>query len=207
MKLSRQCSFTILLAFFISTRVVLPESNRLEGCQDPQLTASALAKLRSVPWRDISLDRLRAMWPGQVDGLDCDADHCTSLWTKGRIISGHCECCELFYFGTDGMEAMSGKQRLDAVVINYSTSSRAEAIETAKLYAKAVGVPMNLAPGIGNHGTNEFSWDGSTSGESAYLNVKFRRTGALWTLNLYLSRDREATISHERLRDEDKDCR
>ena len=60
------------------------------GCPDTHAVSAALAKLRKYDWRETSLAQLQAVWPTHLDGLDCDASGCTSVWSKDRIIANQC---------------------------------------------------------------------------------------------------------------------
>src|SRR5439155_20835068 len=124
------------------------------------------------------------------DGLDCEAKGCTSVWSKGRIIGGHCECCETFFFDVDEGAGKSRKERLDVVVINYSASSRDELVGVARGFAKAVGLAADNIDTVGHEASQEYSLEQGAAGEPSFLNLRWTRRGTVWTLNFYLSHDR-----------------
>jgi hypothetical protein len=178
-------------------------SGRLEGCPDTSVTAEALARLQQVDWTAVSIAKLRATWPTNLGGLDCDVEGCTSLWHKGRIISEHCECCETFYFEVDGGKGKPRREQLDALVINYSAPSRDDVVAVAKDFATAVGVPVAKLESIGREQSNEFSWDGRLPGGLSLVSVKLLPLKNLWTLYFYLSHDPQRAPDSEPARRDD----
>jgi hypothetical protein len=162
----------------------------LEGCPEPSVTARALAQLQRADWQGMTIAKLQATWPTQLDGLDCEAKGCTSVWSKGRIIGGHCECCETFFFDVDDAAGKSHKEHLDVVVINYSASSREELVSVARDFAKAVGLAADKIDTVGQEASQEYSLAQGAAGEPSFLNLRWTRRGTVWTLNFYLSHDR-----------------
>jgi hypothetical protein len=70
----------------------------LLGCPNLKSMAEALSKIAQSDWRQISLSQVQALWPSHPDGMDCNSNTCSSVWHKGRIIDGHCECCTTIIF-------------------------------------------------------------------------------------------------------------
>jgi len=75
-------------------------SNQLEGCPDPKVIAEALEKIKDAGWQNVSLQRLREVWPTELSAADCGAEASLSAWSKDRIIKDHCQCCTTFFFCT-----------------------------------------------------------------------------------------------------------
>jgi hypothetical protein len=170
----------ILVAF---TRLEAKEA-RLAGCPDPIAVAAGLARLQQSGWQEVSVDRLRAIWPTPLEGLDCTADTCSSLWTKGRIIDGHCECCETFFFdarhGDDGI----GGEHLNNIVINFSAGRREDVVSTAKTLAAASGLPAGDVASIGREALQNFHWYSTRQQRREMLGVEIHivRRASLWEL-------------------------
>jgi hypothetical protein len=162
-------------------------SRPLEGCPEPSATAAALARLERVRWATIDVAGLRRVWPDNLDGLDCVNGRCSSLWSKGRIISGHCECCATFFFDEEKHSRAAPGQRLGVVVVNYSAGSFGEVVSAGRKFAASIGVPADEVATIGASGSRDFSWDGNSLGETALLKVSFRHQASVWTVTFYLS--------------------
>lgn len=163
---------------------------RLEGCPNPVLLAKVVTRLRGLEWQNLSVAGVRAMWPAALDGLECAAESCSSLSHRGRIIGGHCQCCETFYFdvtrGSDGRR----QEALDAVVIDYSSAGRNEAVATAKGLATAAGLSEDKVATVGRDRSQQFSWQDSQRQHILILNAKFARVGSVWTVYFYFSQNR-----------------
>jgi hypothetical protein len=159
----------------------------LEGCSDPTTLASSLAKLRQSHWQDMTVARVQAIWPIELRGVSCDTLSCSSVESKGRIINGHYECSEAFQFDVkrDGDKVV---ERLNNIIIHYSTSDQKGTTETVKTLAKAAGLTeSDLRLISGAEPEQDFHWD-SAKGEVSTLVVMFSRNGSVWTGSLNFSR-------------------
>jgi hypothetical protein len=162
---------------------------RLEGCQDPALIAKALGELQTKDWREISLVRLQDMWPTQVRALDChNAETCTSGWSQDRIIDGHCECCELFYFETKPAGDARNKEHLENIIIHYTAAERDEVVRAARGFAQALGMPENELRNVGRDESQDFSWMDSQKQLLSGFNVEFTHKGSKWKAYFNFSR-------------------
>ena len=122
------------------------------------------------------------MWPTQLIPLDCKDNGCVSVWSQDRIIMGECECCEVFHFRKDSEEGASRPERLENIVIHYSSRQRQDAIEAAKILARAAGFADTDISAIGRESPQHFEWDSKSPGENVYfsLEVHLTKRSKLW---------------------------
>ena len=156
------------------------------GCPDTHAVSAALAKLRKYDWRETSLAQLQAVWPTHLDGLDCDASGCTSVWSKDRIIANQCECCTTFFLGAYRGEKGSRSAHLTSIAINFSDRDRDVVISTAKELSLASGLGESDRKLIGSD-IRTFSWQDVPRRLVCILDVSIRRSGVIWTLNFNFS--------------------
>lgn len=109
------------------------------------------------------------------------------MWSKDRIISGHCQCCATFILGVQGTAATPRTEALDNVVLKYSISERAESIRIAKEFVRALGLSAPEVANIGNNSEQSFHWQ-LDNGKLALLFVDITRGADGWELYLNLSR-------------------
>ena len=173
--------------------VILPMSlrgqaggNNLEGCINPNAIAEALTKLHKSNWRDVSLDQLRAIWPAELAGKDCDPGGCRDVWSEDRIISGHCQCCATFTFRIQGVEAKPRTEWLDNIVINYRSRQRSKLVVTARKFAAALGLRQDALDTVGTDSVQNFHWEtsGGPGRELSAIELRFVREGHEWELYL-----------------------
>ncbi len=166
-------------------------ANQLEGCLDPNAITAALERIRVTDWRNVSLRGLRSIWPTELDALDCDTEVCHSVWSKDRIIKGHCQCCATFYFDVKhDSEGPSRREELQNIIINYTGHHREEIVAAARAFAKASGLPESDLATIGNDAVQNFSWESTRGSEKDIYGVelRFTRQGALWELYFNVGR-------------------
>lgn len=164
--------------------------NQPEGCLDPNAIAGALERIREVGWQNVSLQRLRSIWPRELDALDCDTEVCHSVWSKDRIIKGHCQCCTTFFFEVHHNPDGSRGEKLQNIIINYTGHRREEIVAAARGLARASGLGKSDLATLGNNPIHNFSWQ-STRGDEKDLygvEVRFTRQGRLWELYFNISR-------------------
>lgn len=163
----------------------------LEGCEDPAVVSVALANLHRYNWQSVSLDQLRSIWPVDIDGQECDPGGCRSVWCKDRIISGHCQCCASFSFRIQGTKDKPRTVWLDNMVINYSSSGRAEVVAAAKMFARALGLGTSELETVGRDSVQSFDW--KTNGKAGYevsaIGLQFIDAGTHWELRLSSSQN------------------
>ena len=164
---------------------------RLEGCADAPEIAKALAKLEEKDWQEVSLAQLRPIWPTELVGLSCDSDVCHSVWSKDRIIGGHCQCCATFSFKVQAGENGPRNAQLDEVIINYAALQREEIVAIAKAFAKASGLGAADLATVGRDSVQNFHWS-SLRGkhqELSGIEVRISREGRVWELYLNWGRN------------------
>ncbi len=186
----RMCPYPIVfLAFsYCWNRPVVARA--LEGCPDPRSITKALSQLRLSPWRDVSVARLQTMWPNELLGIDCNTDVCSSVGSKGRVINGHYECGETFFFNVTQNKNGAWQTELNNVVIHYSSRKKEEVVMTARMLASATGLSEAEAATIGQDSDQSFDWENDDKSVLSGLNVTFSQTGTVWTVSLNLSRFR-----------------
>lgn len=180
--------FSLAVLMLISARSL--GADYPEGCLDPNAIAGGLEKLGGIGWQNVSLQRLRSIWPTELDGLDCNSAVCQSVWSKDRIIKGHCECCTTFYFDVERSANAPKVEKLQNIIINYTGKSREEIVAVARSLATASGLRKSDATTIGDDALGNFSWKsrGEENKELYGLEVRFTSQGALWELYFNLAR-------------------
>ncbi len=165
-------------------------SNQLEGCPDPKVIADALEKIKDAGWQNVSLQRLREVWPTELSAADCGAEASLSAWSKDRIIKDHCQCCTTFFFVQQDQSETKG-ERLQNIVINYTGRRREEIVAAARGLARATGLGDSDLATVGNDTVQNFTWKGTRGNDKDDLyglEVRFTRQGALWELYFNVSR-------------------
>lgn len=145
------------------------------------------AKLRQSDWREISVARLQTIWPVALWGVDCDSTVCSSVESKGRVISGDYECSEIFFFYIKRTTDAKPEERLTNLVIHYSASRKKSVITAAKMMARALKLQEPELTTGGNESEQVFDWQDKMTDISA-LNVEFSHTRNVWTVTLNFSR-------------------
>ena len=162
------------------------ENKRLDGCPEPNAIAGALERIRETGWQKVSLPRLRSIWPTELDGLDCDAKVCRSAWSKDRIIKGHCQCCSTFLFEQERNADGSKSEKLQNIIINYTSHRREDLVAVAKGFGRASGFKEADINIIGNDATQDFTWEGQK--EFYGVEIRFTARDSLWELYFNISR-------------------
>jgi hypothetical protein len=183
MKLQRL--LVVVFAFAVAANSQT-RNGRLEGCPNPTAIAAALEKVQHSLWQDMSVARVQAIWPTELLGASCDSTTCSSVESKGRIISGRYECSEVFLFDVKRGDGETPVERLNNLVIHYSTSQKTATIEAAKLMAKALGLSGRDLAILGNATQHDFHWD-SGNEEISRLAVEVNQQGSVWTITLNFS--------------------
>ena len=188
-------SVILSLAILSASAQVVPRTTarevKLEGCPNPTSVAMGLAKLRESDWRQLSLDRLRSIWPTTLVGKDCDEGGCRGVWSPDRVIEGQCQCCAVFLFKTHGTSTQPRTEWLDNIVINFATPDRSALVSIAQSFAKALG----FADADWNSMTSERGLDlmrettGRNGEDLSLLRLQITSEGNLWRLNLNSSQN------------------
>ncbi|MBZ5679428.1 MAG: hypothetical protein LAO24_04895 [Acidobacteriia bacterium] len=183
MKLLRLLAVVFFFAVAANSQT---RNGRLEGCPNPTTIAAALEKVQHSRWQDMNVARVQAIWPTELLGASCDRATCSSVESKGRIIGGRYECSEVFLFDVKRGDRGAAIERLNNLVIHYSTSQKSETIEAAKLMAKALGLAESDLAILGNSTQQDFHWDIANE-EISRLAVEVNQKGSVWTLTLNFS--------------------
>ena len=173
---------TLILVFALYGRN-LASDFRLTGCPDPEAIAGALAKLDAIDWHKLSSTQVRSIWPTNLNSISCERDTgCRMFGSKGRIIEGDCECCEMFDFDLKPNPADGDELR--NIIIHYSSRDREETISVAKRLAKATGLPDAKLATVGQDSIQRFQWiDGQRRvGQPSDLELQFTHHGTAWQL-------------------------
>jgi hypothetical protein len=142
-----------------------------------------MAKLAADDWNSVSLAKLRTVWPTELSGLDCDAEVCHSVWSKDRIIAGHCECCATFAFTIHKKGDGKRVEQFEEVVLNYSTAERNLLVEAAKRMIGAAGLSATDVAALGSADEQDFHWAAGEN-ELSTIEVCFKHCGKVWELFL-----------------------
>lgn len=170
---------SVTLLFPVHTQRVSPS-----GCGDVKGLAAALEKLAMRNWKTISDKRLQSMWPTELSDRDCNQGTCALMERDDRVINNACECCQLFLFIPD-----NGSNRLENIIIYYSTYQHDDIVRAAKKLAQALGVPAERASAIGlrNSVTGAWHLDGeSQTMGSMEVDIVHRTT--VWVAYVSVSR-------------------
>ena|SRR6266404_8501285 len=162
---------------------VAQHERRLEGCVDPRIIATVLAKLRQSNSQAISVKQVRSMWPTELlDEETSKTSH--ELQSKDRILKGNCQCCTDFEF-TVHQEGGVTREELDGVAVNYSARRRETLVIMAKLFAKAVGLGKAGLRTVGHGSTEDYQWRTHKGSETRLyvIELRFTREAAgLWKM-------------------------
>jgi hypothetical protein len=159
---------------------------RLEGCLTESAIASAAAKLAQEDWHNVSLAKLRTIWPTELSGLNCDADVCHSVWSMDRIIGGQCQCCATFAFKIHQAAGGAKVEQLDEVVLNYSAAERDRLVEATRKIVSAMGLSGADLATVGSADEQNFHWANTavSEREMSAVEVRFKHQGNVWKLFL-----------------------
>lgn len=166
-----------------------PAFGQLEGCRNPAVISTALSHLVQLDWANLSAEEVQKIWPVELRGLDCDSQRCTSIESKERIIDGHYECSEIFFFGPpdEQPEAPLSRLHLQSAVIHFTTASKQQTLTAAKTLAKAAGLSeLDLQKLADDHAV-QFLWEYDKSRMTG-MTVDFANRGNSWTVTLHISR-------------------
>jgi len=90
----------LYIMFAIAPVVCFAQSEKPpQGCVDPRIIATVLAKMTQANQQAISVKQVRSLWPAELTDVENTATS-RSLRSEDRIIKGHCECCTDFRFKT-----------------------------------------------------------------------------------------------------------
>ncbi len=160
------------------------QDGRLEGCVEPKTIAAVLGGLRPDNPRPLTVERLREMWPTYpVDAQVVSSDDSRFFKSDDRILGGHCECCETFGFKVV-REGAAAPRELHNVIVNYSARRRAALVETASLFARALGLGAADLKTVGAEDWQDFRWE-KYKGEERRLyaiDLRFAREAGLWKM-------------------------
>lgn len=174
------CSAAMIMLAFAIPIAGHPAPARLSGCQDPTAIAAAIAKLRAINWQNVSATRLSEVWPRQLTPVDCNGGECKSTSSEDRIIAGVCACCEIFYFDKEAGSAQP--KQLNNIVIHYSASTRREAIEAGRRFARGAGFAEADVAMIGQMSQQHFEWDSRDEGIYFSVEIHLTQRRNLWDL-------------------------
>jgi len=183
----RLCSTLVVLLSLGGLLTGGAKAAPLEGCPDPVSIANALAGLSEGDWRAVSVARLKELWPTELVGVDCDSTACSSVESRGRIINGHYECSEIFFFDIQRNANETPRTQLKNLVIHYSTRERKKIMEAAKVLARATGISGAQAAEIGRESRQDFHWQNDGLPTLSGLSVEIAHKGKVWTVTLNLS--------------------
>jgi hypothetical protein len=172
------CALVLLLP-----AIPRPAAPPLEGCPTEAAIASGMAKLAADDWTSVSLAKLRTIWPTELSGLDCDADACRTVWSKDRIIGGHCECCSTFAFTIHQKDDGKRVDQLEEVILNYSVAERDLLVEAAKKIVGAAGLNATELATLGSTEEQDFHWAAGKK-ELSTIELRFKHEGNVWELFL-----------------------
>ncbi|MGA8221913.1 MAG: hypothetical protein WB780_09700 [Candidatus Acidiferrales bacterium] len=167
------------------------KGGRLRGCLGAERIAEGVAKLRGEGWQNLTVARLRSIWPVGLDPLDCGASDCRSVVRQGRVIDGHCECCEVFEFMLLPGEDKTRVEQLHNVIIHYTAGQQKEAVEVAKQFAKAAGLSDTELAAVGGDTVQKFGWWNPAQNQQEHFGIEihFTRRGHLWEVYFAVGRD------------------
>jgi hypothetical protein len=170
----------IILLLLVDLGSSLASGSRLERFPDPDAIANGLSKLEQSDWQGLSSAEVRAIWPTGLTNVACESERgCRIFGSSGRIIEGHCECCETFDFAVKH-DAADGDE-LQNIIIHYSAREREEVVGVARKLAKAVGLPDSKLAEVGKSKSQRFHWESSQgSATDRDLELQFGRVGKVW---------------------------
>ena len=195
---------------------VAQHERRLEGCVDPRIIATILARMQHGYSKTTSREQVRSIWPTEL--LEEETSQTSRLLeSKDRILRGNCQCCTDFEFNIH-QEGGVTREEMDGVIVNYSARRRETLVMIAKLFAKAVGLGKADLRTVGKGSTEDYQWQTHKGSETRLyvIEIRFtRETAGLWKMyflpHWYLveplkdpakespERDKEETRSRESL--------
>jgi hypothetical protein len=187
---------TLLLTLLLIIVMAASAARRSElcGCNDPKRIAELILKLQANDWSTLSVERIQSIWPTPLVEITCqNPNGCRALVSQGRVINGHCECCEAFTFGGknnfDGMRS----EELKNMVLHYTNSNRTEIVNAARVLARAAGLSGTHVAGVGGEPVQRFEWKTTEQklGSNSVLEVGFVHVQDNWELYFALTRENE----------------
>lgn len=163
------------------------ENVRLEGCGDVRAITKALAKLEESDFKEMSLDRIQAMWPTKLEASNCTVDACGSLLHQGRIVEGQCLCCEKIDIDRSTNPDGGVDQSL-VVTIYYSAHDEKQVVAASKALAKAAGLTHDEVGTVGRESEQSFQWKGTREAEMFLMSVRLAHREKLWTAYAHIER-------------------
>jgi|ERR1700733_4200523 len=160
------------------------DEGRFKGCIPQAKIEAALQLLHDSDWAALSTERVKSMWPHDLHEDDCNPEYCGTLRSQDRIIGGVCECCEAFFFKVDGALLKANSEHLVDVVINYGASTSHDALNAAKSFALALGLPESEASRVKVNAEQDFSWKQSGGNKLSLLTVGIGHKGDRWAVYL-----------------------
>jgi hypothetical protein len=180
---------TLLAAVLVlaSAQTTAPSEGHLVGCPNPATASEALAEIQRNDWRELSVERIQAIWRFPFDELKCESEKgFRMLVSKSRVINGHCECCEAFIFDVERNEGGASVESLHEIIIHYSATRRLNVVEAAKLLSHGAGMPKDKVATIARDSVQRFDWtDAGERNRQSYLaEVQFTKVGSNWSFIL-----------------------
>jgi hypothetical protein len=160
------------------------QGSRLEGCVEPKKIATVISEMRQDNSRPISEQQFRAMWPTELG--DAEVDHpanSRSFRSDDRILKGHFQCGEVFTFNVR-QDGGATPLELRSVIVNYSARRRDALVETAKLFARAIGLGQADLKTVGAESSQGYQWEKiKEKKRRAYsIDLRFTREEGLWKM-------------------------
>lgn len=159
----------------------------LKGCANATSITAAVAKVETADLKGISLNQVQAMWPTRLEASDCVVEKCRSASYQGRVIDGHCLCCEKIDID-QSLNSDGGMDKSLVLTIYHTASNEKEAIKLAKALAKAAGLHDNDVSSIGHELDQSFEWEGTRKVEVYLLSVKVEKHETYWTVYFRVDR-------------------
>jgi hypothetical protein len=183
--LKLQCYFLAFLVLTLAANgaYAQPSDNPFEGCISPVKIAPALEMLRDSKWKNVNMARVQAIWPAELFSTPCNLENCLRLDSKEQM--GKKDYCgEAFHF--KGMPG-SGVEELGTFYVEYLSSNKKDAIEAARIMAKASGVSDDDLANQGKKRKQHYFWD-TKYNEPTFINVNIVRLQGIWSVLLTISR-------------------
>jgi hypothetical protein len=178
--------FGIAMALAVSASSQVEEVE-IEGCGNAMALTKPLAKLEESNFKELSLDRIQAMWPTKLEASECTADGCRSVLHQGRIIDGQCQCCEKIDIDRSTNSAGGVDESL-VVTMYYSARGKKKMVAAAKALAKAAGLADEEVTTVGRESEKSFQWKGTRQAEMFLMSVKLSHREKLWTAYVHIER-------------------
>lgn len=161
---------------------------RLEGCPDPAVITNGFAKLSRMDWSDLTIARVREIWPVRLETLECEGEKVSVIGSKGRVIDGECECCQAFDFDVKQDLKGPSAERLANIIIKYSALRREDVVDVGKALARSAGLKKADVDSIGRESMHNFSWQDPSKKELMALDVQFIQRKRMWTVHVAFAR-------------------